>query len=324
MRLLDNIKKRRADKLLERGYALLDEAKFDEALEIADQLREQRSSGAFEIGALGHAGKGDLETAVRVLEDGVEKAPAVWLNWQLLGSYLSDLGRFPQAAAAYERALDCPGAWVASVRLNQAILASRQDDLQEALRWLERVDDPELSLQAAAVRVSALAGSGRAGEAERLGMEVLASAPDAGGGAGSAELGRIAAAIARIRIDRDGLTEQTRSFLVDHWTRWISPEILAAIRDFDNAYSDRAKYYRLVVHGKLPETGSPEIDVRGFFCTYDVVADSPAEALQYIERLDRREPIANLSIEESRVLESRPRDPKGVYGCTGRAFYDRD
>lgn len=96
------------------------------------------------------------------------------------------------------------------------------------------------------------------------------------------------------------------------------------IRDLDNVYSDRAGYYRLLVHGKFPETESPGLDVRGFFCTCDVVADSPAEALQFIQRLDRREPIAGLAIEESQVLEPRPRDPKGVYWCSGRTYHDRD
>ena len=254
MRLVDNLKKRRAEKLLERGHALLREARLDEALEVSDRLRELRNSGAFEIGAMAHAAKGDLEGAVRVLEEGLEHAPGVWLNWQLLGNYLSDLERFPQAATAYERALACPNAGVASVRLNQAILAQRRGDFEAALGLIELVDDPELSLQAASVHVGAL----------------------------------------------------------------------AAIRDLDNVYSDRAEYYRLLVQGKFAETESPGLDVRGFFCTYDVVADSPAEALQFIQRLERREPIADLSIEESRALEPRPRDPKGVYWCSGRTYYDQD
>lgn len=152
MRLVDNIKKRRADKLLERGYALLREARLDEALEVADRLRELRHSGAFEIGAMAHAAKGDLEEAVRVLEEGLEHAPDVWLNWQLLGNYLSDLERFSQAATTYERALACPNVWVDSVRLNQAILAQRRGDPQSALELIEQVDDPELSLQTVSVR----------------------------------------------------------------------------------------------------------------------------------------------------------------------------
>jgi tetratricopeptide (TPR) repeat protein len=322
MRFIDNIKKRRADKLLERGHALLQEVKLDEALEIADRLRELRHSGAFEIGALARAAKGDLQEAVRVLEEGLEKAPDVWLNWQLLGNYLSDLERFPPAVAAYERALACPDVWVASVRLNQAILAQRRGDFEAALGLIEQVGDPELSLQAASVRMGALAGSGRAEEAERFGMEVLESAPDADSDTDA--LARIVAAIARIRMDRDGSTEPTRSFLVDHWQQWVSPEILAAIRDLDNVYSDRAEYYRLLVKGKFSETVSPGLDVRGFFRTCDVVADSPAEALQFVQRLDRHEPIADLAIEESRVLEPRPRDPKGVYWCSGRIYYDQD
>jgi Flp pilus assembly protein TadD len=77
------------------------EREFDAALEIATELEAHRYSGSFEIAALAHAGKGDLEAAVAVLRRGVATVPDAWPNWQLLGNYVSDLGRYDEAEAAY-------------------------------------------------------------------------------------------------------------------------------------------------------------------------------------------------------------------------------
>ena len=53
------------------------EEEFDQALKIASRLEKLRYSAAFEIGALAHAGQGNLTEAVALLERGVEKAPDV-------------------------------------------------------------------------------------------------------------------------------------------------------------------------------------------------------------------------------------------------------
>ena len=50
------------------------------------------------VGAVAH----DL-SPVTVLRCGVTTASDVWLNWQLLGNYLSDLERYDDAEAAYQR-----------------------------------------------------------------------------------------------------------------------------------------------------------------------------------------------------------------------------
>jgi len=91
------------------------------AIKIAGQLEKLRFSSAFEIAAQAYSGLENLEKAVSILERGVNLAPDVWLNWQLLGNYLSDLQRFEDAASAYQNALKCPKAQAGSIQLNQAI-----------------------------------------------------------------------------------------------------------------------------------------------------------------------------------------------------------
>lgn len=249
MGFLDGFRRRRAEKLLERGRALLGDGEIDEALRVAGRLHGMRYSGGFELTALSYAAQGRLDEAVRVLEEGVEKAPKAWLNWQLLGSYRSDLGRFAEAEAAYERALTCPDVQPSSVRLKQAILAYRQGDPRKALGLAGLVDDPELRFHS---------------------------------------------------------------------------DLLAMIREVHGLRSETAQHFRLVIHGRIPETSPERREAQGFYCSYDVVADTPDEALGFVRALDTRGPAADWTIHEAKAVEPRPGNLKGVYWAGGRVFYEEE
>lgn len=323
MKFFNDIRLRQAEKLAEKGFRLLEDEEFDQALNIAGELRRQRFSAGFDIAAQAHAGKGDLATAVRVLEEGVEKVPDAWLNWQLLGNYRSDLGLFTEAGLAYERALECPGVSPSSVRLNQAILANRTADYSAALRLAGEVDDPDLKIWAAAVQVGALAEMGRGEEAERLGLQTLSGA---GEDADPDRLCSIAADVARVRLKRGDPKPDIRDFVI----QWLEKEpknrrndyLLTVLRDLDGLYSETAQYYRLLVRGEIPANSPLAEEVVGFFSTWHVVADSPEEALGFVKELDL--PPAHLTIEEWEVLEPRPNEPKGVYWRTGRAYFEEE
>jgi hypothetical protein len=69
----------------------------------------------------------------------VELAPTVWINWQLLGNYLSDIERYDEAASAYDEAFRCPGADESSIRLNQAILAARRHNTEQVLYYADSI-----------------------------------------------------------------------------------------------------------------------------------------------------------------------------------------
>jgi hypothetical protein len=69
--------RRRAQKLAETGYQCLRDRDAEGALKIAGQLDELRYTATFEIAALAHAQRGDLEAAVAVLRRGPEIAPAL-------------------------------------------------------------------------------------------------------------------------------------------------------------------------------------------------------------------------------------------------------
>ena len=253
---------------------------------------------------------------MQALERGVEQAPDVWLNWQLLGNYRSDLGLIAEAVQAYERALECPGVSRSSIRLNQAILANRTGDHAAALRLAGEVDDPETAIWAAALRVDSLTALGKREEAERLGLQVLS---EAGEEADAEPLCNVALNIARIRLDRGDPRPDVRAFAVRQLERDPdNRDLLALLRDIDGLYSETARYYRLLVRGQIPEDHPMAGEAEGFYSNWQVLADSPEEALEFIRKID---PTAALSLEEWEAGEARPQDPKGVYWRSGRVYF---
>lgn len=313
--------KKRCEKLTRKGYACLKENDYDGALKIAKQLDDLRHTASFEIAALAHAGMNNIEEAVKILEKGVDFATDCWLNWQLLGNYRSDLGRYDEADTAYKHALECTNVWESSVYLNQAILAIHLDQYEDALKKLDCVCEPELHLEVVATRIDALIGMGRIDEASRLGLTTLAEQLD---DETEGELmGYIAASICRIRLKQKEDKELIREFAIKSLQyHHNSPSLLAVIRDIGARYSPRAMYYRMFLHAKIHVTNSLDDTVKGFYVNYDVVADDSMEALEFILKFENDEEIENLSIEEIEALEHRPDDPKGIYWRSFRFYYE--
>ena len=321
--MLGNFKRKRTEKLTAEGFECLNNEEYEKALKIADQLEELRFSSSFEIAAQAYSGLGDLEKAVSVLERGVKLAPDVWGNWQLLGNYLSDLERFESAASAYRDALKCPNASVSSIQLNQAILANRQNNFNEALQILEKIDDKDLFLHISEARISALKGLSKIGEAISLAKQVLSELSD---NDKHAELrDRVAAALGSLRLMSGEVKELVRNWAIDSTKNHVrSRMLLALIRDIDAKYSKTANYYRLLIHGIIPITSPRYREAKGFFTTYDVVADNVDEGLQFIREFENDDVKGNLFIDEEEILEQRPNDPKGVYRRNGYSFYERE
>ncbi len=317
-----DFRKAKCEKLAEQGYECIRQGDCARALEIAEQLEKLRYSAAFEIAALAHAELDDLEAAVRVLTRGLEKAPTAWLNWQLLGNYLSDLKRYEEAAVAYEKGLACRHVKASSIRLNQAILASRQCLHAEALQHLEQLVDPEWQYRKASAKVTALIGLGRIEEAIQVGEAALPSPGDEA----SPDLGYLASAIARARTARGDPADRIFEYASTALERYdrSNRALLAAIRNADARYSSGAQYYRMTVDAKIPFTSPLYREAKGYIVHYDVVADTLEEALRYVERMEDPVVRGNLLVDEHEILEERPEDPKGVYRRSDRYYYARE
>jgi Flp pilus assembly protein TadD len=325
--VLDALRRKRCESLLEKGYARVREGEFDAALEIATQLEKQRYSGCFEIAALAHAGKGELEAAVTVLRRGVATAPDVWLNWQLLGNYLSDLERHDDAEDAYQRALTCPGCSHDSVRLNLAVLASRRHRPDVALTLLDTLRDPAVSEHAREIRVSALHSLGRLPEALALAEAALEGGPPEDD-EGAARWERVAATAGRIRVALGHDLAGVRRWVLDRLSEApASASLFRSLRDLDPQRSPAARRLEILVHGAVPLRSPKRREVAGFFTTYHVAAETAEHGLELIrrhEKLVEPEDPANLSIEDAKDLGPAGNEPLGVMWRSGRAYYERE
>jgi tetratricopeptide (TPR) repeat protein len=325
--VVDVLRRKRCESLLQKGYARIREGQFDTALEIATQLEEQRHTGSFEIAALAHAGKGELETAVTILQRGVEVAPDVWLNWQLLGNYLSDLERYDDADAAYQRALACPGCSQDSVRLNLAVLASRRHRPEIALELLDTLRDPALVEHAREFRVSTLQALGRLQEALALAETFLVGGPPEND-EGAARWEPIAATAGRIRLALGHDLADVRRWVLDRLSEApASAALFRVLRELDPQHSPAARRFEIFVHGAIPLRSPERGKFAGFFETYHVAAETPEHGLELIRKLEELmepEHPANLSIDTAKDLGPAADEPLGVMWRSRRHLYERE
>lgn len=324
MGLLGFFRRRKAERLMGRGYERLEERDFTEALAIAGKLEGLRHTSAFDIGAQAHAGLGEPAKALALLERGVHVAPDCWLNWELLGNTRSDQGDYDGAAAAYTRALACPEVGEDWVRLNQGVLANRRRQHEEALRFASMVKEEELAAAAASVEMDALHCLGRAAEALALGEPWLRGERETDD---DGAIARMAASRARIRVERGDPREDVRAeAMAAQALHGFATELQAVIRDIDGQFNEQAQYYRLELEADLPD-GVPEDEgIRGYYVNYDVVAESPEGAVAWAQEMEALQlPEASpLRIASWEVVEPRPKDLMGVYGRGGRIFHTGD
>jgi tetratricopeptide (TPR) repeat protein len=314
-------KKQSIEQLIRKGFDLLEIDDFEAAIKVGKQIQAMRHTSAFEILALAHAGLGDTRRALEVLEEGVQRGPTVWLLWQLLGNYRSDLGFYDAAHEAYESALKCPRVNTSSVHLNAGIALSREKRFDEALSRFALVEDDELQPRVQAQRLHILNERRAYEETIRLGEQLLAEMKTVV----EAEVrSAIKASVGHAywfgRTDRERALELAQEALTDDC---MSQDALWLIREVDGQVSPTAKHYRLLVEGISQERDEHQNEL-GFFVTYDVVADSVEEALDYVRRVESNDVRRTLIVDESEEIETRPTQPKGVYARTGRVLFSRE
>jgi tetratricopeptide (TPR) repeat protein len=304
---------RRRDKrgtaLFHRALALLEDTQYDDALAVARKLRKLGHSGAYDIEGRAYSALGRDEDAVRVLREGLQRAPGVWINWSLLGTALSNLGRYDEALLAFERALACQGSDPDVCELNRAIVYIRSGDFDAVLRHLDRVQayvDDSMRRRAASLRVKALHELGRDDEAKDLGMRTLREWRDVGAPEEEGDIGEIMLILAQIGLARGEDREPWRMTAIESWRATRHKPLLRLIRDLRPERSPHAQYFRLILHGERYITGA------------DVIADSAGEALQLYIDLSGED----VTIESEKLLERRPNEIKGVYSVRSRIYYD--
>lgn len=320
MSLLGSWKRRRAERLFEKGLDLVEQLDYEAAMSVAERLDAMRFSGAFEITAQVQAAKGDLPAAVAVLEEGVTRAPGAWPNWQLLGNYRSDLELYDAAEDAYERALECAECRRDSVELNRAILALRRKQPERALELAKRVQDPDLAFRRWGVELDALLAlddfEAAATLAERLRHDERLTAEPG-------ELAFVLVALAEARRALSAPKDEVRCLLLEAYRLdSANARAVKVLRFLDGEPSATAKLLRLLVHVRFAQQDPRSADAEGFYAFYDVVAEDVDDAGSHVERLEQQGTGIGLKIEEHRILDDHAAGPKGVVAVSSRAFYD--
>jgi tetratricopeptide (TPR) repeat protein len=208
----------------------------------------------------------------------------------------------------------CPEADPSSIYLNRGICLARQGRFEEAETILDRATDPDLRFRVEAQRLEIIRKLGRYDEAISRGEAVLEEAD-----AAEVEPQVLSAIMTELGhaywLGRKGV-EHAIAMAMEALRQSPSfPAALRLIREVDGTRSPTAKYYRMMIQGDWPEPDEEGREL-GFFATFDIVADSPDEALEYARRLEAKEVGASLRIEECKDLEPRPDEPKGIYRYT--------
>ncbi|VVE68574.1 hypothetical protein PCA31118_02952 [Pandoraea captiosa] len=302
------------DELMAEAFAHLEAGDPETALEIGKRLESMQYSGAYEVQAMAYADLDDIEQAIAVLEAGVAHAPGVWLLWQLLGNYRSDLGRFPAAIEAYEAAANCaPDEDLVIVDFNHANALARQGDFAAAQTQLDRTfESPHLAQagrafieNAIALRMHLFVAQGEP-KAAIATYEALAKQEHDEEGSNVSMADVLAELSHAYKQTGDKAKAMTTALEAVQHYKW-SDAALWALRAARDEQSETARAMHLIVEGQWYEPledEDPDGPAPEFVTTYDVVAENEEEALRLIAECEPPQVRESLRIAETHPIEN--------------------
>lgn len=309
-----------ADRLMKKGFEALELSRTDQAIRIGQKLKELRHSSAFEILALAYEENGQHKRAIRVLEEGVGRAPSVWILWQLLGNCYSNIERFTDAQKCYVKALHCPHADTSAIHLNSAIAFFREKKDGHCLKQISLIRSTEIGLKALGLRIDAMVRLRRIKGAERLARRTLSTRWK---DQDQKDIANALAAVAGLRLKQGKTAEALKIARKSVGLNKQDTNAAWVLRELAGKSSAAGKYYRIMVNGVWPGKLEGNSRPLGFFTNYDVVADDLDEALELLKEFEPREVRNSLRIESAEFIEKRVNEPKGVYKAGGYAFYPK-
>ncbi|MCS7209990.1 MAG: hypothetical protein NZ874_10520, partial [Fimbriimonadales bacterium] len=128
------------EQLIEEAEQALAEREFEKARRIAAQLLRMQHTAGFEYEARALWESRRPNDAIAALKRGLEVAPELWILWEYLGHYLSDMGRHGEALEAFRRGMACAGAPQDSFLCNLAVVYQRMGEHETALQMLQQAE----------------------------------------------------------------------------------------------------------------------------------------------------------------------------------------
>ncbi|HEX5221321.1 MAG TPA: tetratricopeptide repeat protein [Verrucomicrobiae bacterium] len=317
-------KLRRATDLMQKGFSLLDEYCYEEALKVGQKLKKLRHSSAFEILALAHLRSDRLSKAIAVLEEGVAKAGRIWVLWELLGNCYSDAGRYAKAEKAYQKALRLDNCDHEAVHLNRAIAFNRAAKYLEAKSALRFVKSPRLNRRADSCRIRTALKLGNVRAARQLAARLSRIRPSCHEDYDRDSESEILLSCAlALKGDPRAKTKALRFAFRAVETRPDNAEALALIREISHRKIAPLFLFSLLIHGVWHSPVGKSTFPPGFLRTLEVAAATERFAFQYAKEFFPPEVRKSLSIEETKTLDSHKLTLGGVYFLSGYIFYPR-
>jgi tetratricopeptide (TPR) repeat protein len=309
-----------ADELMKHAYEFIDSCDYESAFVVGQRLNRIGFSGGCEINAKTHAADGNFGKAVHELEKGLRHAPHVWILWELLGNYRSELGEYEAAMQCYDKALGLPDADLSSINLNRSICLFRQDKPDLALSYLDAVTSVETAVEKELVRMGLLVDLKRYNDCITVGESLLSKLDtDVATEEEQTQLGRGYGLMSRAFLSGLGDREKAKEAM-EKSTRFqkANSTALAVRRELDDVPAGGAKIVCLAAFGEWDQPLEDGKPVPGFVASYRVLASSPEEALSFARLLEPEAVRASMQVSSTRTEE--PEDwqtLKGVYWCLG-------
>jgi tetratricopeptide (TPR) repeat protein len=302
--------------LSNRALELIGEEAFEDARQLGQQMVQAKEEAGYRILAMIHVAQEEPAEALALIEQGVTEMPQSWQMRLLLGNLLSESGDLEQAMQAFEAAKTLPDAELHWIQINQAVVHGRRNEIDQALNLLQGIDHPEAINEAFDVQLGLLDSVGRHDLIVELAEEDLdlLQSPETEEEAAtlSSILSHIAAAYWYEERDGDEVEHYLRQAIAFDRS---NPDALYLLREQDPIFSDQSQVFSLMVKGTLlDQSDSAPAQQVEFITSYEVIADTPEEALDLVRRFEVPEiDPDSLQIE---AIEPRPNDeeePKGVY-----------
>ena len=314
------------DDMLEKAFGLIQQGDAEAAIVVGKQLLDVRNARGFEIIALAYEQQGRSDEAIAVLKDGVAKVPGAWPLWELLGNIYSDLGELPSAHDAYQKAQSCPKADMSSINYNFAILLKREGKFNEAMSMCDSITSEDLRNKVRVLRLSLMNALGKHDDAINFGNSIIAEImgqtdlPDED----MQDLARAYAELGRAwwegKYDRQTAWENAWKAL--EWNR-SDTSALWLVREIIGRKSPQSAMFKLVVEGQWHFALEADKPPPGFITTYEIVAESPEDALTFAQDLEPVDVRPTMKIDSHEELEKCPENNQGVYWRSAYGFYSQ-
>lgn len=310
--------------LIDEAYACLDQSDTKKAQKLGKQLVAIGHPAGYEILALCFLEKEEPKKALEALEKGVKAMPEAWPLWRQLGNLYSDQKEYELARHNHHKALACPGVDRALLNFDCALVLYREGRHPEALAVLQNLP-PEWTTRSAPLKSSVLNGLERYDETVDLCRRITDHALDCleQSELNHADISCLFTEMA-LAMSAKGNSADALEHLKTAVSLETTPFNLEKLREVNNQRSEKAKHYSLTVGGKWhqPIVGSDYLPE--FLRVFQVVADSPEEALAFAKNCAPKGIADSLRIDECKENEVHPTSLKGVYEAWGYVFLEKE